>query len=46
MDPDDTETAAEGGIQMEYSSDWPCSNSIGAVTKKLPVKPQPTVGTV
>jgi hypothetical protein len=33
-----TAPAAEGGIQMEYSSDELLSLKIGAVTKKLPVR--------
>ena len=32
-DPDTPEPAHEGDIQMEYSSNWLCSQSIGAVTK-------------
>ena len=32
-DPDIPEPAAEGDIQMEYSSDYFCSSGTGAVTK-------------
>jgi hypothetical protein len=32
-DPHAPDPAAEGDIQMEYSSDYLCSQSMGAVTK-------------
>ena len=32
------EPAGEGCVKMKYSSDWMCSHSIGAVTKKNPVR--------
>jgi len=32
-DPDDSEPAAEGDVQMEYYSDWLYSPNIGTVIK-------------
>jgi len=45
-DPDDPEQADKGDTQVENYSDQLYNPNIGAVTKKLPVRTQVSVGTV